>query len=394
MKVLITIYRSLGYGGAEVSTRYLAEALEKQGHKAIIASTQTYPNLNTKLFKEFHKKPYFLQERYLTNFLTNIIKKEKINLVHAQDRLTSIPAIKAAKKCNIPVIIHFRDYWPECPKSSCMAPDGYIYNICSYKTIIKHYPIKRWIPDIYKWYYLKKSWKTLEKANAKIVSSKLEKNKLKFCNIKKNIRVIPIFRDPKTFQNIKTKEFKNKYKLKPIVILYIGSFFYTKGIPLLMKIMPKVIRQNKNVCFFLAGDGPMFNHVKKLIEKEKLQDQIILAGKVRYEDVPKAYKISDIVVMPTAWEEPFSGIPLESGASKRPFIANKIGAVVELKGKNFCILVEKDNIKEWIKSINKLIKDKKLREQMGKNAYNMFIKNYSSDIIIKKILNLYKETLK
>ena len=111
------------------------------------------------------------------------------------------------------------------------------------------------------------------------------------------------------------------------------------------------------------------------------------------QDIPKAYKISDIIIMPTNWEEPFSGIPLEASASKKTFIANKIGGITELKGKNSFILVEKDNIEKWIESINKLIKNKKLRERMGKNAYDIFIKNYDSSVIIKKIIDIYKKTM-
>ena len=393
MKILITIYHSLGYGGAEVSTRYLAEALKSKGHQAVISSSQSYSGLDTRLFKEFDKKPFSLQERYLKKFLIKIIKEEDINIVHAQDRLTSIAAVKAAKECKIPVIVHFRDFWPECPRSSCMAPDGYIYDICSYKIILKHFPIGRWLSDFYKWNYLKKSWKTIEEADVKIVSSEMEKNKLKSCNIQKNVNVIPIFRDPKTFEKINEKDFKNKFKLKQITLLYIGSFFYTKGIPFLIKLMPEILKENKNVSFLLAGDGPMLKDVESLIKKENLQEQIILAGRIDYKDVPKAYKISDIVIIPTAWEEPFTGVPLEAGASRKTFIANKVGAIVELKGKDFAFLVEKDNLQEWKEKINKLIENKKLRDKMGDNAYNMFIKNYSSNIVINKILDLYNTLL-
>lgn len=393
MKILFTIYRSLGYGGAEVSTRYLAEALEKKGHNVIIASTQKYAKLNTIIFKEFHKKSFFFQEKYLTNFLIKVIKKEKISIIHAQDRLTSIPAIKAAKKCNIPIVVNFRDHWVACPKSSCVAPNGYRYNKCSYKTIIKHYPLNRWLTDFYKWHYLKKSWKTINKADVKIANSEIVKNKLRLCGIT-NIKVIHPFRDKKDFQNIKnSKEFKNKYKLKTKVILFVGSFFYTKGISLLMKIMPIITKQNKDVCFLLIGDGPMLNDVKDMVKKRKLEKQIIMPGRILYRDISKAYKISDIVVMPTNWEEPFSGIPLEASASKKTFIANKIGGITELKRKDSFILIEKDNIEEWVQNINKLIKNKKLRERMGKNAYDIFIKNYDSSVIIKKILNIYKKTI-
>ena len=56
MNILITTYHSLGYGGAEISTKLLAEGLQKLGNNVIIASSQKYDGLNTKLFRDFKKQ--------------------------------------------------------------------------------------------------------------------------------------------------------------------------------------------------------------------------------------------------------------------------------------------------------------------------------------------------
>ena len=137
MNILITIYHSLGYGGAEVSTSLLAKQLEKLGNKVIIASTQPYDGLDTKLFKKFKLPFYGYQEFYLSKFLRKLIKKENIDIVYPQDRFTSIPAIIAAKRENKKVIVHFRDSWYACPRSSCLAPDFENYDICSYKILFR-----------------------------------------------------------------------------------------------------------------------------------------------------------------------------------------------------------------------------------------------------------------
>src|SRR3989344_1543709 len=262
MKILITVYRSLGYGGAEVSTRFLSREFEKLGHKVIVASTQPYKDLDTILFKEIHKKPYFWQDYYLSKFLRKLIKEEKIDVIYPQDRLTTIAGIKAAKKCNVKVVVHFRDFWYACPRSSCMSPDNKNYDVCNYGIIWRKFPKSRFLLDAYKWHYIKSNWKTLEKADAKICSSYMEKDKLELCGIRNNVNVVEAGRDISVFQNVDAGEFKKKYKFKKYIVSIVGTLSYTKGIPVMIKVIPKVIEKNKDVCFLIAGDGVMMDDIK------------------------------------------------------------------------------------------------------------------------------------
>ena len=110
MKVLFTTYSGLGVGGAEVSMRLLAKGLRDRGHEVWIASSGDY-EYGIK-FKKFRKIPsYSWHNRYLERVFSKIVKERSIELIHAQDRLTSIAAIRVAKRFKIPIVIHFRDYW-------------------------------------------------------------------------------------------------------------------------------------------------------------------------------------------------------------------------------------------------------------------------------------------
>ena len=75
MKILFTVYSSLGYGGAEVSMKLLAEGLKKRGHDVIIASTGDYPGFKTYRFMRFRRAPlFYVHNLYLSSFLSKIIK--------------------------------------------------------------------------------------------------------------------------------------------------------------------------------------------------------------------------------------------------------------------------------------------------------------------------------
>ncbi|MBI2673318.1 glycosyltransferase family 4 protein [Candidatus Woesearchaeota archaeon] len=394
MNILFTIYKSLGYGGAEVSTRMLAERLTKRGHKVIIASTQDYQGLDTRKFKEFHKIPFYsYQEHYLSKFLEKLMIDEKIDIVHSQDRLTSIPAVIAARKAGIKSIVHFRDYWYACPRSSCLTPDNQNYDLCSYSIILRKFPFYRWPFDMYKWHYLKSSWKVLEQADAKICSSVMEKNKLKLCNVLTNVNVIPISREVGFYsKHIGDMTYREKYKLKNIVVSCVGSLFYTKGVSVLVKIIPMVLKENKNISFLIVGDGPMMKDLQEMIKVNSLENNVILTGRLPLEEIPKIYSSSDIVIQPVIWKEPFSGVPIEVMASKKPLISSDIGAIQEMTD-DFKILVQPFDYGGWKNAIIKLAKDKKLRERLAETGYKAVKKKYDNEVVVSQIEGLYNKLI-
>ncbi|MCD4693956.1 glycosyltransferase family 4 protein, partial [bacterium] len=250
MKILFVIYHPLGIGGAEVTTKLIAEGLKKLGHEIVFVSYGRYEGFKNYKLKNYNKIPlFYLQNYYISKYLTNVIKKEKPDIIHANDRLTIMPSIIAAKKTKTPIVIHFRDYWFVCPRSSCVAPDNTIYETCNYKTILKHYPIKRWIIDLYKISYLKSIRHILKKADIKIVNGSSVKNKLKLIGIN-NFETIPTLRNFKDF-NIKLNKtkLKKQHKLKKTVISFIGGLTYTKGILNALKIMMPILKKNKETSF-------------------------------------------------------------------------------------------------------------------------------------------------
>ena len=55
-------------------------------------------------------------------------------------------------------------------------------------------------------------------------------------------------------------------------------------------------------------------------------------------------------------------------------------------------IVENNN-EEWINAIEKLIKNKKLRLQMGEDGFDYILKNFSTKVTAKKIIDILKESI-
>jgi len=387
MKILFTTYSGLGEGGAEVSTKILMEGLKERGHDIFIASSGDYENVFK--FKKIKNIPFYSYHNfYLKRFFCNIIKKNKIEIIYAQDRLTSIPAILAAKECNIKSIVHFRDYWFVCPKSSCLMPNGKECKVCKISNLIKCSSFKRILWDYKKLIYLKKNRKTLNKANIKFANSNAVKEKLELCGIK-DIIIMPILRDFKSISNGNGKNIKEKYSLKKNVVTFIGGLTYSKGIMNMIKIMPYILEKNKNVSFLIVGDGPLFNKIKNM----KIND-VILTGRLDLKLMKNIYAASDIILLPSLWQEPFSGILLEAAAMKKSIISSNTGGSKEiLEDGKTGYLIDPLDLNEWKEKIELLIKDKKLREKIGKEWHDIAKKNYDKNVIVKRIENVWNNRL-
>ena len=107
-----------------------------------------------------------------------------------------------------------------------------------------------------------------------------------------------------------------------------------------------------------------------------------------------SHKISDIIVMPSQWEEPFGRVAAEAGAASKPIVASNIGGIPEIieHGKNG-FLVEKGDLDSLVKFVKKLIKNKRLREKMGKKGREIIGKKFSNEMHVKKIEKIYEGLL-
>jgi len=380
MRILFTTYSGLGKGGAEVSMTLLAEGLRERRHEVTIASSGDYEK-GIK-FKEFRKIPFYsYHNKYLEGVFSKIVKDRGIEIIHAQDRLTSIAAIRTAKRFKIPVVVHFRDYWFCCPRSSCLAPDLSEYEKCSYSLILRKFPIKRWAWDMRKWKYLKSTWKELEKADLKLCNGSVVKRRLEGCGVKNNVKVLPILRDFSKETGGDGKRIKEKFNLKDIVISFIGSLNYHKGIMNMMKIMPEILKDK--VSFLVVGDGPLFNEIKN-----RNIPNVVLTGRLDKEEVKDVYAASDIVLLPSVWQEPLSGILLEAGANEKVVVSSNTGGSPDILDEKF--MLDPLDLEAWKERIIELIENKSLRERLGKEWGEIAREKYDAKVIAERVEKEYE----
>ncbi len=385
MNILFTAYFPLGYGGAEISMVELARALKKRGHTIIIASTGNYPEFQSYLFKRVKNLPYIFQEWYIKNFLSELIKKENIDVVHAHDRLTAVPAILAAKKENRRVVVHFRDYWFACPKSTCFRRDGVSCRGCEAVCLVKCSESVWRIPlEGYKILHLKKIRGVLNGADVKIANSIAVKQSLLGQGIKDPIEIIHPLRG-EVKGSVNEKEVKKKYQLKRRVIVFSGSLEKTKGMQVIAPIIPELMKEYGDLSFVVIGDGSLRKEIERLSEGKAM-----CLGKLSHDETLKVMSVADIIVLPSLWEEPFSGVILEAGLLGKPLIASKVGGIKDLDERSYLGIKNPKNQKEWREKIGKLIKEPMVGKAVVKRA-KQIVEQHVPEKIAERVEKTYLE---
>lgn len=185
-------------------------------------------------------------------------------------------------------------------------------------------------------------------------------------------------------------DLKNKFKIpnNDNVILFSGRLNKEKGIIELLKSFNNLKRDDTTLL--IVGSYYFKGNVKTKFEQE-LQNlsnnKVRFTGFVEYSEIPKLYKLADIVVLPSVWEDPAPLTVIEALTAGRPLITTNSGGIPEYVNDTFSIVLNKEDnlISDLEKSINRLLDDKTLQNQMTLKALektsNWTLEEYYYDFV-------------
>jgi glycosyltransferase involved in cell wall biosynthesis len=165
-----------------------------------------------------------------------------------------------------------------------------------------------------------------------------------------------------------------------------------KGVDILIKAIPTVIKAIPNLNVYIAGTGPRENELKNLVKGLNLEAHVKFLGFISEEDKYQHYKACKIVVVPSRWDcQPFA--PLDAAASGKPVVASRIGGIQDtVEDRKTGLLFEPENTDDLADKIVTLLKDERLREDMGKAA-KVKAKEYDWSKIAERTLEIYKKVI-
>jgi len=176
------------------------------------------------------------------------------------------------------------------------------------------------------------------------------------------------------------EKFREKYKIKGKIILYVGAIFRRRNVPLLIKAF-EILKAEINSSLVLVGKNrnwPPFN-LEEFIEGN---DRIYHFNYLPQEELLGAYSAADLFVFLSEYEG-FGMTPMEAIACNTPVILYPAEALKEIYGESVLYLEEKSPslLKDIMLSI---LEDEELRGKIMKRAKER-IKLYSWENGARKI---------
>ena len=318
----------------------------EDGLKTYRYKNYNYIPKNALMFKVFNKR--------MEKLYKEIVKKEgPIDIIHAQSSLWGgISAAYISEKYNIPLII---------TEHSSVERGPYVKN--SYVPFIK---------DSYK------------KAKKVITVGNGLKNEIQALSGRNDIEVIGNLVDLSKFT------IKKRIQNEKFIFFSLAFLEGEKGFDKLIKVFEKKFK-DKEAMLYIGGDGSQRAWLEALAQENGVKKQIIFLGALSRDDVAKWMNKCDCFVLPSRYET-FGVVYIEALASGRPVIGALNGGAEDIINNLNGYLVPIDDIDKLAEKMLELYK--KIDSYNEEEIRSDCLKRFSPEVIVNKIISVYKEVLK
>lgn len=157
-----------------------------------------------------------------------------------------------------------------------------------------------------------------------------------------------------------------------------GRLCASKGQDVLLRALPAVVREHPEVEVFFAGGGPERERLERLAEELGMNGRVRFLGAVERGRLLEMMGEAAVTVVPSR-EEAFGLVNIESMAMGTPVVASRVGGIAEIVRDGVDgMLFEPGNPEALAACLVRMLKDGRMREEMGRNARRRFLEEFES----------------
>ena len=377
MKILHLIYTS-GISGAENYLRHLLPGLQQfdiQAHLTIVCPKKNDQLLELAAELNLHGVPTNLIASSRPGFIWAARKigkycqKNGINIIHSHLVNTDAVAVLVKKIFNRGIMListkHgydervLQDYDP----ATITKPDKTLYyQISKYlqRSIDKNIAVSKGISDLY-------------------------------FNLGLSDFHFPVLHHGVNISPFNPAEHKAECRRAEIQLVIVGRIVKFKGHHYLIKAMEQVVKEFPDCKLLILGEGSARKKLEAEIDILNLRKNIDFLG---FQPHPYSYiSNSDIVILPSLFE-PFGLVYIEAFALKVPVVAFDSAAGNEIMEHNVtALMAEKCNSRELAEKIIYLLHNKEERCRLAEAAYKVYKEKFTTQVMIKKTADWYRNNL-
>jgi len=368
-------------GGEDSVVDNEMDLLKSAGHEVdILSFTNSGFSLLKLLQLPFNYFSYNRTKKAINSFKPDIVH------IHNLHFAGSTSVIYAVKKFNVPMVVTLHNYRMLCPSGTL-----FFHNKLFLSSINKLFPVEAIKKGVYQNSKIITLWlavsaainqlmKTWDIPDRYIVLGKNAKDVFlssKYKHLNDKMRIKPNF----CFPYLKQQKPPGDY------YLYVGRLSPEKGINIILNAFSKT-----DFVLKIVGSGPLEEEIKAFSEKFITIEFLGVKDK---DDVYSLISGATAIIFSSIWYETFGMVIIEAFACGTPVIASSIGEAKnivndKINGLLFDAGNEVDLLDKVIYFQSLSIEDKL---QYKANALKTYRDNYTPEINLKQLINIYEEII-
>ncbi len=157
-------------------------------------------------------------------------------------------------------------------------------------------------------------------------------------------------------------------------LLFVGRLVEKKGLPCMLRAMPKVLLRHPQTRLTIAGGGPQDPEIRRLVSELSIHAQVEFLGMVSQSQLPELYRSATLFVAPfivthNGDQEGLGLVLVEAAGCGCPLICGDVPAVRDvIQDGHTGVLVDPSNTAAWAEAIIGLLDDPDRRKSLAARA--------------------------
>jgi glycosyltransferase involved in cell wall biosynthesis len=395
-------------GGSGWSTYELAKGLRARGHTIVLVQTYSendsvpsgYDEFAVEAFPVFAPKIPFVRNYFRNEYLyprlgahlSSIIRREKVDVIHAQHMLTGPPAVMAGRQTGIPSICTVRDYWPLSYWGDWLSDAQSGTSTTSNSEIIRVVRARigaAWplgLPAVpYMQMNLKNKQASLADASVIVAVSQYVASVLRARVPELNatrIETIPNAIDISGF----SFDGLDSPSREPYA-LFVGKLDRNKGAGTLGEV---IARARLDIPLVVIGEGRERERIRR--DAQAAGRTVNMLGWLDRSEVFQWLKHATLLIFPSSWPEPLSRVLIEASALGVPIAAMNTGGTPDIVLDEQTGLLS-ESVEELAADVARLAADAALRSRLGAAARKRAVSLFDASVVIDRMEQLYSDAM-
>lgn len=317
----------------------------------------------------------FQQIRYIMSLVlagSNLVRKRKIDIIHANTLSPAIAGGILGLVYKIPVIVTFHHIETPCDENA----------IGRKPTISKGECVARYFRSLYDKMILALPFSCIHAVSHSTA------NDLRRIGYRGKLEVVPNGLDFDLYQNL-----SEGIEYRPY-LLFIGRLVKSKNLGIIIEAFAETLRIVPNAMLIVLGDGPMKEIWQKQAMELGIHEHVKFKGYVSEEQKIELLGKCSALVFPSLVEG-FGMVILEAFALKKPVIASRISSSIELICHDIDgILLPAFSSETWAKTMTSLLLHTVDCQEMGSAGEARAKARFQIGFIAKQIELVYRGLMK